>query len=119
MPVQHKKYEAWEAYKSLAPLIRSGRVRLVFCGLPTQSIESHAIGLNSGDLFYFTHMKGAATVVNRAELERPMADHIPTLLLVSTIADPSFIGNKNNLGGRLNPRFSYTHKAYEMIGIDI
>jgi 4-amino-4-deoxy-L-arabinose transferase-like glycosyltransferase len=115
MPHQNKKYAAWEMYKSLAPQIQSHRVRLIFCGLPTQSVESPQIGLKSSDLFYLTHMDEREALTDTRQMDELLRSQQPALLLISKFG----AWGEHSVHGRTSGPRSFSHKSYDVLTIDI
>ncbi len=115
MPRQNKKYAAWETYKSLAPEITSQRARLVFCGLPTQSVESFAIGLKSSDLLYLTHMDRREELADARQLDELLASGQPALVLISKFG----AWGEHPVHTRISGPLSISNKSYDILAVNI
>ena len=91
------------------------RVRLVYCGLPTRSIESLAIEVTSSDLFYLTHMDAREELTERRQLDELLIGPQPALLLISK----SGVWGQLPVHSRIRGPLSLLYQSYDVLAVNV
>lgn len=121
IPADRSPYVPWEMYRTLAPAIRAGAARVVFCGFP--DLQAHwrdLMGLGARDCYYLEQMRpGAAWLKQPGELADLLHTPVPTLLIVSRRTDGGGVPDDTTLRQRSDERFAYPHHSFLMAGLDL
>ena len=121
VPADRSPYVPWELHEVLAPAIRAGDARVVFAGFPEHQVDWRIrLGLRARDCYYLEQMRPHARwTTSRAELDRLLADHTPTLLVIARTAEAEALFADKGFTPRLDERFVYPHGGYVVAGIDL
>jgi hypothetical protein len=113
----------WELYRILSPAIRAGDARVVVAGYSDLQTEwRSSLGLRARDCYYLEQLRALPSTLwvrNVGDLIPTLAEHRPSLVIVSSRADAGRWLDEWTRQQRVDRRFVYTHQGYVVAGTDL